>query len=64
MRNLIGTNALQRLRDYELIGLQKLLFRALNCPETRGSELPAIRATLAVIEAELARRSCHLVPCF
>lgn len=57
MRGWIGQDALRRLRDQELYGLRSLLFRALTCPQIDPADLPSIRATLAAIEAELARRS-------
>lgn len=62
MTALIGNEALKRLRDTELYGLQKLLFWALTCPATNPADLPAIRATLAAIEAELAHRNHRPAP--
>jgi len=53
MNGWIGLDELRRLSDQELYGLQRLLFRALTCPQTDPSDLHAIRATLAAIEAEL-----------
>lgn len=58
MNGWIGRDELKRLRDHELFGLQKLLYRALTYPNTEAVDLPAIRATLAAIEAELGWR-CH-----
>lgn len=58
----LGIEALKRLRRQELYGLKKLLFRALTCPTTNPADLPAIRATLAAIEAELADRRHHPAP--
>ena len=64
MTALIGIEALTRLRDQELYGLQKLFFRALTCPKTDPVGLPAIRAMLTAIETELHRRSYHPAPAF
>ncbi len=58
----IGIDALRRLRDKELLGLRKLFFWALTCPVTKPADIPAIRATLSAIEAELARRSRRPAP--
>jgi hypothetical protein len=56
MTGWIGRDELRRLKDHELYGLRKLLYRALTCPNTEAADLPAIRATLAAIEAELGWR--------
>ncbi|OKL42915.1 hypothetical protein A3843_16285 [Pseudovibrio exalbescens] len=57
MNGWIRRDELRRLSDQALYGLQKLLFRALTCPQIDPADLPAIRATLAAIEAELNWRS-------
>jgi len=62
MTGWIGRDELGRLSDQALYGLQKLLFRALTCPQIDPADLPAIRAILAAIEAELDRR--NLLPAF
>lgn len=53
----IGRDELGRLSDRALNGLQKLLFRALTCPQIDPADSLAIRTTLAAIEAELDRRN-------
>jgi|GEM_PF-5246046 len=57
MNGWIGRDELRRLSDHALYGLQKLLFRALTCPQIDPADLPAIRAALAAIGAELAWRN-------
>ena len=62
MNGWIGRDELGRLSDQALYGLQKLLFRALSCPQANPADLSAIRATLTAIEAELECRSYHSAP--